>query len=222
MSIKPNFYPDEYYGERLKNQPDKRTESFVLESKFIKKYIKAGILMDVGCATGEFLDVLDWDGEKYGMEISEHAIKIAEKKGIRFDKDLSAENFFDLIIFRGTIQHVDTPIFYIKQAFRALKPGGYIVFLATPNADSIYYRLFKTLPFLSPTRNFYIPSETTLQQILTNFGFEIIEKRFPYLNSPYSNPIKDHVKFILRCLGFNTKFPFWKSSMELIAQKPRA
>ena len=221
MLNKPNYYSNEYYGDRLGKEPDKRSRSFKLESEFINKYIKRGTLIDIGCATGEFLDALNWTGEKYGMEVSDYAINTAKKKGIRFDKDIFAgEELFDLIIFRGTIQHIDTPMYYIKQSFKALKKGGYVVFLATPNADSICYKLFGTLNFLAPHLNFYIPSETTLPQILTNFGFKVIETRFPYLGSPYASPIKDHIKFILRCLGIKTNFAFWKSSIEIIAQKP--
>lgn len=217
---KSSYYPEEYFKDRLGNDP-KRIESFRLESEFINKYISRGTLIDVGCSTGEFLDVLKWEGEKYGMEVSDHAVSIAKKKGIKFDKDiLSCDNFFDLIIYRGTIQHLENPILYIQKSFKALKKGGFIVFLATPNADSAYYRFFKTLPFLDPPNNYYIPSETTLQRILTNFGFKIIDKRFPYLDSPYSRPFTDPIKFFLRFLGIRTKFAFWGNMMEIIAQKP--
>lgn len=217
--VKSSYYPEEYFKDRLGNDP-KRMASFRLEAQFINKYIDRGVLIDVGCSTGEFLDILRWEGEKYGMEVSDYAINTAKKKGIKFDKDiLSCENFFDLIIYRGTIQHIETPLLYIQKSFKALKRGGYIVFLATPNADSIYYRLFKTLPFLDPPNNYYIPSETTLQQVLKNFGFKIIEKRFPYLESPYSKPFTDPVKFILRLFGVKTKFAFWDNMMEIIAQK---
>src|SRR3989344_4627542 len=100
---RPSYYPEEYFKERLGNDP-KRAESFKLETKFINKYIDRGILVDVGCSTGEFLDALKWEGEKYGMEVTDYAINIAKKKGIKFDKDiLSCENFFDLIVYRGTI-----------------------------------------------------------------------------------------------------------------------
>lgn len=217
---KSSYYPEEYFKDRLRNDP-KRTESFKLEAKLINKYIDHGTLIDVGCSTGEFLNFFKWDGEKYGMEVSDYAINMAQKSGIKFDKNiLSQENYFDLIIFRGTIQHIENPILYIQKSFQALKKGGYIVFLATPNADSIYYRIFKTLPFLDPPNNYYIPSETTLQNILENFGFKVVEKRFPYLKSPYSRFLTDPIKFLLRFFGIKSKFAFWGNMMEIVAQKP--
>lgn len=218
--MQANGYPEEYFAQRLGNDP-KRQAAFRREAVLVKYYIKTGRLLDVGCSTGEFLEVLQWPGESYGMELSDYARQIAQRKGICFDRDLlNSQDWFDLIIFRGTIQHVDTPMLYLKLSFRALRPGGYLIFLMTPNADSICYRLFRTLPMLEPTRNFYVPSATTLPQALINFGFKVVLKQFPYWETPYAQPLRDHLKFLLRLLGIKTKFAFWGNAMELVAQKP--
>jgi len=149
------------------------------------------------------------------------AIKLAEERNIDFTKNiLNQKNFFDVVLFRGTIQHLNTPFMFIEQSFEALKTGGVIVFLATPNANSPYYKCFGTLPMLTPKRNFYIPSDTGLTQALKNFGFELLDIQYPYYNSPYSNVLADHIKFILSCfLPKKFKFAFWKSTMNLVAQK---
>lgn len=42
-------------------------------------------MCDVGCSTGEFLEYINWDGERYGMEISDYAKQKAEEKGIQFN-----------------------------------------------------------------------------------------------------------------------------------------
>ena len=54
---------------------------------------------------------------------------------------------------------------------------------------------------------------------MENIGFKLVEKRYPYLKSPYSNPMVDHFKFVLKILGVNTKFPFWRNSMDLVFEK---
>ncbi len=213
------FSPD-YFDRRLGNDP-KRQACFQSEKVFINQYIKQGKLLDIGCSTGEFIAALEWKSGAYGMEISDHAKAIATKNGIRFDRDIfNSEAFFDLIIFRGTIQHIDTPFAYLKQSFKALKPGGYVVFLATPNANSLYYKLWNDLPFLDPAANFYIPSNKTLPNAMSNFGFTLKKIRYPYWRSPYASVVRDHFNFIKKCLGFKVKFPFWKNSMDLIFQKP--
>jgi SAM-dependent methyltransferase len=221
MSLKyKELYDDKYFENR--NSTDlNRLKSFEQEKEFIYQYIKEGTICDIGCSTGEFLNHIKWNGQMYGMEINEDAIKIAKNSGISFDKNILTENnFFDVVVFRGTIQHVPNPFFYIEKAYDSLKDGGYIVFLATPNMNSLYYKFFNTLPMLDDPRNFYIPSDKTLSNALKNFRFEIIEIDKPYLKSPYSNVVNDHLKFFKKLL-FRTddKFAFWGNSINIIARK---
>jgi hypothetical protein len=98
-----------------------------------------------------------------------------------------------------------------------------IVFIATPNSNSLVYKLTNTLPVLYPELNFYIPSDITLINACQNFGFEFLELRKPYLKSPYSNFLLDHIKFLIMVI-FKKKpnFPFWGNMMDLILRKPEA
>tara|TARA_Y100001970_G_scaffold293842_1_gene443735 strand:+ start:1279 stop:1950 length:672 start_codon:yes stop_codon:yes gene_type:complete len=216
------LYPDSYFLNRNLNDP-KRIATFKIEKKLIEKYSdKNGIICDVGCSTGEFLSILEWNGKKYGMEINEEAKKKALKNKISFDKNIfTAQNFFDVVVFRGTIQHLPTPFLYIQKTYEALKSNGLIIFLSTPNANSICYKYFNTLPALDPKLNFYEPSDITLSNVLKNFNFEILETKFPYFNSPYSSLIKDHFEFCKSIIlnKKNIKFPFWKNMMNMIARK---
>lgn len=201
--------------------------SFQQERDYLKYYLgekvfQEGLLLDVGCSTGEFIEAIGWNVKNaYGMEISTYARAIAEKKGIKFDRHIfNTEDYFDLIVFRGTIQYLPNPFDYMKAAFVALKSGGHVVFLATPNSNSIYYCLFKTLPFLEEHLNYLIPCDKSLTMNLKNCGFKILDVDFPYLKSPYSRLISDHLKF-LKKLVFRTddRFAFWRSSMNVLAKK---
>jgi SAM-dependent methyltransferase len=218
------LYGEDYFERRLSNDP-KRVAQFQSEGALVRRYIRAGRAMDIGCSTGEFLEAIDWQDERFGMEISEYARGIAaESAGVRFDRDIFSESdFFDLVIIRGTIQHLDQPFLFLKHSFTALRPGGYLVFLATPNTNSPFYRLKKTLPFIDRPRNFYIPDDVGLAQVLTNFGFLVRETRYPYLRTPYASPLRDHWRFLKNLVTPQRKvFPhaFWRSSMEMVAQKP--
>ena len=212
-------WPDDYFNDRHANNK-KRLNQFEIDIKFIKKYIKSGNVCDVGCSTGEFLRQLNFSGQLFGMEINEYAKKKASEF-INFEKNIfTEENFFDLIIFRGTIQHVDEPFRMIKYSYKSLKKEGFIVFLSTPNTNSILYKLKNNLGFLDKKTNFYIPGEIELCNALKNFNFEILELNFPYFNTPYASVVSDHYKFIKNLLF--KKFyphPFWKSSMNIIAKK---
>jgi hypothetical protein len=123
-------------------------------------------------------------------------------------------------VFRGSLQLIPTPFSVIETCIRLLAPGGYLIFLSTPNSNSLYYRRFKTLPFLTPHLNFLIPSDIMIKDALQNFGLEVVKIHYPYLEGPYARPLRDHFLYFLSFFGIRSKFPFWRSAMEIFARKP--
>lgn len=219
LSVIADRFEDDYFLNRVSNDP-LRMKQFAIDSKFLKQYVSSGNLCDVGCSTGEFVNFLDWDGQCFGMEVNEKAKKIAVKY-LSFDKNIfTEENFFDVIVYRGVIQHLDNPFEMIKSSYKALKEGGYIIFLATPNTDSILYRLKFDLPFLDSNLNFYIPGARQLSNALENFGFKVVKIDYPYWSSPYRRFIHDHFSFLLNLISRRFyRHAFWKNSMSLAAIK---
>lgn len=214
-----NFYGGGYFVDRIDD--DLRTQMELQEITRLKKYIpKKGNVLDVGCGLGEFLSLFDHGWDKYGIEISQYAIRKAKKRGVKFTIPNKADNF-DLVIFRGTIQHLDKPFSEIQKRIKQLKPGGFMVFLATPNTGGLYYRIFQDLPFLDPKRNFLIPSDKMFIHILENLGLKVKKIHYPYKETPYAHPLKDFFFFALRLFGIaNKKHAFPKNMMEVYAQKP--
>lgn len=222
MANYKSLYNDNYFSERDGNDL-KRIKSFLQEKDLLKKHVDfKGKICDVGCSTGEFINVINWEGDRYGMEISDYALNIAKGHEIKFDKDITTEkDYFDLVVFRGTIQHLPEPIKYIQLAYDSLKPGGILAFLATPNSNSIIYKLKNTLPVLVPDLNFYIPSDVTLENIAKNIGFNMLEKQKPYVHSPYRSFFKDHVDFVkMIIIGSKPNFSFWGNMMNILFIKP--
>lgn len=224
------LYDENYFRGRIGNDP-LRQKSFLLEKKFLEKNIgievqRIGKILDVGCSTGEFIEALKWPiQDAYGMEIAEVAKRIATGKGVQFTRDITnSKNFFDLIVYRGTVQHLPSPFEYLAMSYSALRNGGHVVFFVTPNAASLYYRYFKTLPFLEGFEKmlYWIPDETSLCMNLRNVGFRIVKVEYPYLRSPYSSFFADHLKFARKLL-FRTsdRFAFWGNIMTVLAKKDR-
>jgi len=58
-----------------------------------------------------------------------------------------------------------------------------------------------------------------LKNILENYGFSVTEVNFPYLDGHYSNVIQDHFYYLLGFFGIRKNFPFWRSMMNVYAQK---
>ena len=216
-----DLYGDKYFANRDLNDA-KRLASFDAEKRLLEKHVDfAGAVCDVGCSTGEFLEHIQWRGPRYGMEINAAAQSAARGRGISFDRTILTEDgFFAAVIFRGTIQHLPDPFLYIAKAFAALKPGGIAAFLATPNANSLVYKLFNDLPALDPRYNFYIPSDLTLAANLRNAGFEIATIEYPYRGSPYARPLHDHIRLLTTLVSRGKpRFAFRRNMMNLIAVK---
>lgn len=216
-------YDDSYFS--VYREDPKRLAMYRAERTRIERLCLGGRILDVGCGLGMFLSEFSPDRwKRFGVDVSELAIKEARKRGIHVNDFDHAYDYpaayFDVIVFRGSLQLIPTPFQVIETCIRLLAPGGYLVFLATPNSNSPYYRRFKTLPFLTPHANFLIPSDIMMKNALQNFGLTVIDMVYPYLDTPYAQPIRDHCLYFLSYLGLKRKFAFWRSSMELYAQKP--
>jgi len=215
---------DESYFSLYREDP-KRSAMYLSERDHILGYKSSGRILDVGCGIGMFLSVFpDQDWEKYGTDISDVAIAEARARGIQVKDYEQAydyqDGFFDVIVFRGSLQLISTPFAVVKHCIELLASGGCLVFLSAPNSNSPYYRRFKTLPFLTPHGNFLIPSDIMMKNALQNYGLDVLEIRYPYLGGPYARPLMDHFWYLMSFLGVSKKFPFWRSSMEIYARKP--
>lgn len=215
---------DESYFSVYREDP-KRVAMYVAERNSIEKLKPSGKILDVGCGLGGFLSEFDhkkW--KRYGTDVADIAIKEARKAGINVKDFSEAYNypveFFDVIVFRGSLQLIPTPFSVIETCIQLLAPGGYLVFLSTPNSNSPYYRRFKTLPFLTPHANFLIPSDIMMKNALQNLGLKVENICYPYIKGPYARPLHDHFLYFLSIFGIKRKFPFWRSVMEIYAYKP--
>ncbi|MBU1136566.1 MAG: class I SAM-dependent methyltransferase [Nanoarchaeota archaeon] len=136
------------YFESKDYEEDSKAKLFGTWLKEIEKFVKPEKgkkkkILDVGCATGVFLDICKkhcWDC--YGIDISKYATEYARKK---FKVKTKAgdlinakykDNFFDVVFMSFFIEHVSNPDEIIKESKRILKKGG-ILFVSTINEDSL-------------------------------------------------------------------------------------
>ena len=178
-------------------------------------------ILDIGCSTGEFFEAVfkQTKVNYFGIEPSNYAAKIAEAKGISMVESPEEVNEADCVIYRGTIQYIESPFESITKSAKALKKGGLMIFLATPNCRSMYYYLFRTLPFLENKYMYFIPSDANMELVLKNAGMKLRSLEYPYLKTPYARPIKDTIRFIYKLVTGKGKFAWPGSMMWIIAEK---
>lgn len=215
------LYEREYFQQYYSNDP-KREKMYLLERERIMKYFPhGGSILDVGCGVGGFLNILDDRWKKYGVEPSEFAAELAKRKGITMLHTIEEVNFdeYDVVVFRGSLQHINYPMASLVHATRSIKPGGLLVILATPDIDSLVYKIWHNLPALDAPRNWVLFGGNYLSNILERLGFENIKVVHPYWNTPYASPLKDFLKFFISIFLGWRPFAFPGNMMEIYAVK---
>jgi ubiquinone/menaquinone biosynthesis C-methylase UbiE len=218
-------YSPEYFITRHYGDDPKRAAMYAQERARVKAYVPGGRIFDYGCGVGDFLVGFDpAQYERHGIDISPFASEQARTRGIivqDYSEHLAyLDGYFDAVLLRGTFQHIYNPFHTMRECARVIKPGGYLIFLATPNTRSLCYFLWGDLPAFDSPRNWYQVSDKTLQTIIQNMNFEHLETRYPYLGTPYASPMLDTWRFIKRVMfSVYTPHAFPGNMMELYARK---
>lgn len=117
--------------------------------KKIEKLKTGGLLLDVGCGTGEFLNEMQSSGwQVTGLEMDREAAEFAEKTYHLnvFRGDLSASSFagssFDVITLWHVLEHLPNPKESLKQAKDLLKEDGWLL-IACPDIASLDARFYQ-------------------------------------------------------------------------------
>lgn len=115
----------------------------------VKSYTSKGILLDVGCATGEFLSVAKAFGYLVeGLELSKWSSDIARKKDLNIYRqsiETHAKKYpcrYDIITLFGVIEHFEFPLDEMKNLNKLLKPGGLLV-IWTGDVNSITSKILR-------------------------------------------------------------------------------
>lgn len=139
----------------------------------------SGKVLDVGCGTGDRLDMFRSHGfDTFGVEISESADYAQGALGLNVRKGdlLTArfpDRFFDLIALYHVLEHTHDPGQVCREIHRILKDEGFLV-IQVPNKESMQYQLLKRrwAAFDVP-RDLHYFGTKTLEGLLQKTGFEV-------------------------------------------------
>jgi SAM-dependent methyltransferase len=137
---------EEGYAGRHKDDLLDRRAQRELEARrraeFVTSHVRAGTLLEVGCAAGEFLDAARGHGfEVTGVEASPMLSSIArERYGVTVQQGLGedaigSDRRFEVICTWHVLEHSREPKQLLESVGRALAPGG-LLFLEVPNIES--------------------------------------------------------------------------------------
>ena len=149
----------------------------------IKLLVAGGSVLDVGCATGDFLAVAAQRGwHAVGVDPSP-AREQALAAGVRLvgrtiDDAVVAPRSLDLITFWDVLEHLPDPVASLRRARQLLAPGG-IVAATVPNAGSTVARLSGSRWFGYKTAGEHLQffSASTILRCFTAAGFRVAIRR---------------------------------------------
>lgn len=165
-----SFYSEKKYAAKL------NSEDLWFERLYFDRWFKgfSGPILDVGCATGNFIathpEIIE------GLEIDEDSLKICAQRHLRVKKADANRDLDDLppdhyqgVYAKQVIEHLDSPLDFLYQIKRILKPGGRAVIL-TPNCP---YAVDKGIFWLDKTHQHPLTRENLLS-LASEAGFSEI------------------------------------------------
>lgn len=172
-------------------------------------YGKKGRMLDIGAATGFFLDIARKRGwETAGVEPSDHAAAMGRAKGIdvrtgTLDALEAPDHSFDVITMWDVIEHVPEPRETLRQVRRLLRPGG-IVAINTPDADSLWARVMgMRWHLIVPPEHLHLFGSGSLRRLLSDTDFECL------LTSKIGKTFT--VQYVFHTLAHWQKLSIWKA-----------
>lgn len=136
-------------------------------------------VLDVGCGVGDGLSFYrDRGASTYGVDIDSKACEEGKKKGHHifcgqlFEAGFENE-FFDVILFHQSLEHMFSPKKILLEAYRILKRKGR-VWISLPNHGGLHSKLFgRWFYAIESPRHLFGFTPSTVALLLAQTGFQI-------------------------------------------------
>ncbi|NTW33394.1 MAG: class I SAM-dependent methyltransferase [Bacteroidetes bacterium] len=183
-----------YVYRKIRNYTHKKKVNLV------SYYSKGKSILDIGCASGEFLNLFKLKGWKTkGIEPNSNARNFAKKE---YNLDVIDENdindvsneSIDVITMWHVLEHVSDLNQRMLDLKRILKKDGYLI-IAVPNCtsyDAEYYRNFWAA--YDVPRHLYHFTPETMQTLVEKYKFSIVNKLPMKFDSYYVSMLSEKYK----------------------------
>lgn len=178
---------------RLWLQSDHKQEAF---AQFLKSYEslrqvasnKKARVLDIGCATGGFLDFMCAQRfECFGYDASPAQSRTAQERHARvrcarslsdYEVQLGHAVWPDIVTLWDVFEHLRDPLGTLREIWRSTRPGC-VLFISVPSATAAIlkhhaYRLMKRPYTFAPWEHVFYYSSKSLAQLLLQTGFALV------------------------------------------------
>jgi ubiquinone/menaquinone biosynthesis C-methylase UbiE len=182
-------YKDVVDDEYLKHQTSRQlTARKVLRT--LTAHRRGGKLVDVGCATGDFVEVANQSGfDAEGLEPCAWSAGLARRRGLTVHQELLNQfadehpGEYDVATLWGVIEHFADPGGEVERLAKILKPGGLLA-IWTGDVDSIVSRILKRKWWYWQGQHIQYFTHKSLEHLLRTSGLEVVDsKLYPFAAS---------------------------------------
>ena len=231
------IYSEEQIEENFK-------KDFLRKLGLVRSFFREkGRLLDVGCGTGQFLNIAKGEGwDVYGLDISEGVSCIAkEKYGIRVfvGKPETFESYgiaFDCVTLWDVIEHIKDPLLSLKAVHSHMKDEGLLV-IRTPSESALIRKkirflaglgIMSFLKYVYYTPHYFYFQKKTLRLLLEQAGFKVekvmlentdVDFAKSKIDAHYKTKEKLLAKFILPVMNFLSNIFGMQNKLVVIARK---
>lgn len=170
----------------LKNQ-EQRIATAMRVIPAIVKFKAGGRLLDIGCSTGDFLELAGTVYDAEGLELSGWAADAAQRRGLTVHR-CTLEEFkptapYDVITLWGVIEHFEFPARELTNLDRLLAPDG-LVCLWTGDFDSVFSKVLGERWWYVQGQHIQYFTRRSIERLFRSHGFALVSRsRYPYVMS---------------------------------------
>lgn len=167
--------------ERLRYLDDRKEEiEFVQSLIGLYVFVSKPRILDIGCGRGWFLDVLENNWSKHGTELEENRHDIPNAEVHPPNLQFHPFKEYDAITCNHVIEHVDTPVEWMREIINLLKPGGHLL-LGTPDfASPCAKRFGDNYRLLHDKTHVSLFTNESMHRLLRDVGFIIDQVEYPF------------------------------------------
>lgn len=180
------YYQSDNYRLSLEGTVDEDDFYNLHDRESIDKLLYTGMVFrnktvaDIGCGCGSFLDLISGlTKEIIAVEPTQKYREILKKKKYNtytYAKDAIKEwnSKVDIVVSFDVIEHVDSPVSFMKDIFEMLRPGGKAI-IGTPTETPVMRRLLGTdyeMKVLFSTQHLWVFGEKNLKKMAGMAGFK--------------------------------------------------
>lgn len=162
--------------------------------RLVTKYLKSGNILDVGYAMIPNPYLKSPVGFDLAKPLKLYPNYKYAKKGNINDGLPFADSSFDNIVAGEFIEHIENPVFFLKECHRVLKSGGRLI-ITTPNIYC-YWKFFAGLLGLDKEvgAHLYEFAPQTLEKVLKICDFKILHREGVEVGIPFISRIFSFLK----------------------------